>query len=305
MNKLNIVLIGILLFVSTVVSAQELRCNVSVSAAQIENANRNVFQTLQADLYEFMNNRKWTDHVYSQEEKIECNIFIQLNDRISTDEYSGSMTVQLTRPTYNSTYESPILNIKDNDVQFTYEEYQTLEFNENSNTENLTSLMAYYAYIILGMDYDSFSQEGGTEYFQKAQQIVNNMQNAREPGWKAYESENNRYWLVENILNNAYSPYRECIYRYHRLGLDLMSDQVVDGRAEVAESLRLIQRVFRNRPSLYILQLFFDAKSTELVNIFSESYPDEQNRVLAILKEVDPSNASKYERISENSVFEQ
>lgn len=282
---------------------QELRCNVSISSTKIQGANTNLFRTMQADLYEFMNNRKWTDHVYAMDERIECNIFIQLDEQISSDEFKGSMTVQLRRPVFNSSYETTLLNIKDKDFQARYVEFQPLEFNETSNQNNLTSLMAFYAYVIIGMDYDSFSPEGGTEYFQKAQQIVNNAQNSREPGWKAYESERNRYWLVENLLNRSYAPFRQCIYRYHRMGLDQMSDRVEEGRMEMAESLKLIQRVFRSRPSLYILQIFFDAKADEMVNVFTGSYPDEKNRVLAILNEVDPSNGSKYEKIKTDNTF--
>uniref|UniRef100_UPI003216F8FE type IX secretion system protein PorD n=1 Tax=uncultured Draconibacterium sp. TaxID=1573823 RepID=UPI003216F8FE len=281
-------------------NAQELRCNVTVSARGIQGANQNLFRTMQSDLYEFMNNRKWTDHVYSYDEKIRCNILIRLDDQISADEFKGSIQVQLTRPIFNSSYTSTVLNIKDNDFHCKYVEYQPLEFNETSNRDNLTNIMAFYAYVILGFDYDTFSEEGGTEFFQKAQAIVNNSQNARERGWKAFESERNRYWLIENVMNKSYSSFRTCMYTYHRLGLDMMSERVEEGRANVANSLRDIQKVFRRRPSTYILQMFFDAKAQELVNIFSKSYPDERNRVMAILNEVDPSNGSKYEKIAEN-----
>ncbi|WP_430972724.1 DUF4835 family protein [Sunxiuqinia rutila] len=298
MKKLSFLVLFVFMLAGSLV-AQELRCNISVSGQQIQGANRNVFQTMQADLYEFMNNRKWTDHVYSMDERIECNIYIRLTEQISSNEFKGSIQVQLRRPVFNSDYETPLLNIKDNDFHVEYVEYQALEFNETSNRDNLTNLMAFYAYIILGMDYDSFAPNGGTPYFQKAQQIVNNSQNVRYSGWKAYESERNRYWLIENIMNRSYAPFRDCIYQYHRLGLDRMYEQVEEGRAAIAESLKSIQKVFRSRPSLYILQIFFDAKSDELVNIFSKSYPDERNRVLSILNEVDPSNGSKYEKINE------
>ncbi len=280
--------------------SQELRCNVTVSARSIKGANQNLFRTMQSDLYEFMNNRKWTDHVYSYDEKIRCNILIRLDEQISADEFKGSIQVQLTRPVFNSSYTSTALNIKDNDFHCKYVEFQPVEFNETSNRDNLTNIMAYYAYVILGFDYDTFSPEGGTEFFQKAQAIVNNSQNARERGWKAFESERNRYWLIENVLNKSYSSFRSAMYTYHRQGLDLMADRVEEGRANIAESLRDIQKVFRRRPSTYILQMFFDAKADELVKIFSKSYPDERNRVLAILNEVDPSNGSKYEKIAES-----
>ncbi|WP_167619864.1 DUF4835 family protein [Maribellus sediminis] len=298
-SKLFTTLILVFLVVISA-SAQELRCNVTVSARGIKGANQNLFRTMQSDLYEFMNNRKWTDHVYSYDEKIKCNILIRLDEQISADEFKGSIQVQLTRPIFNSSYTSTVLNIKDNDFHCNYVEFQTLEFNETSNRDNLTNILAYYAYVILGFDYDTFSPEGGTEYFQKAQAIVNNSQNAREKGWKAFESERNRYWLVENVLNKSYSSFRSAMYTYHRLGLDVMSDRVEEGRANIAESLRDIQKVFRRRPSTYILQMFFDAKSDELVKVFSKSYPDERNRVLAILNEVDPSNGSKYEKIEES-----
>ena len=277
--------------------AQELRCNISISAQKIQGTNKTVFETMQSDLYEFMNNRKWTDHQYSMDERIECSFFINLEEQISSDEFKGSIQVQVRRPVFGSSYETILLNILDKDFHAKYVEYQTLEFNETSNKDNLTNILAFYAYIILGMDYDSFFPEGGTEYFQKAQSIVNNSQSAREKGWKSFESERNRYWLVENILNKSYSGFRSCTYQYHRQGLDIMADKSPEGRGIIAESLKSIQKVFRNRPSLYILQVFFDAKSDELVNIFSKSFPDERNRVTVILNECDPSNGSKYEKI--------
>jgi hypothetical protein len=283
--------------------AQELRCNISISAQKIQGANRTVFETMQSDLYEFMNNRKWTDQKFAMDERIECSFFINLDEQISSDEFKGTIQVQVRRPVFNSSYETILLNIKDNDFDAKYIEYQTLEFNETSNKDNLTNILAYYAYIILGMDYDSFSPEGGTEFFQKAQTIVNNSQSAREKGWKAYESERNRYWLVENILNKSYSGFRSCTYQYHRQGLDLMYDKAPEGRATIAESLKSIQKVFRSRPSLYILQVFFDAKSDELVNVFSKGFPDEKNRVTVLLNECDPSNGTKYEKILKSESF--
>ena len=288
----------VLIFSLNSVFAQELRCNISISAQKIQGANKSVFETMQSDLYEFMNNRKWTDQKFAMDERIECNFFINLEEQISSDEFKGFIQVQLRRPVLNSSYETILLNIKDNDFRAKYVEYQTMEFNETSNKDNLTNILAYYAYIVLGMDYDSFSPEGGTEFFQKAMAIVNNSQNAVEKGWKAYESDRNRYWLVENLLNKSYAGFRSCTYQYHRLGLDLMSDKSQEGRAAIAESLKSIQKVFRTRPSLYILQVFFDAKADELVNIFTgNSLPDERNRVSVILNECDPSNGTKYAKI--------
>ncbi len=297
MKYIWLTIILIFLFVDTLF-AQELRCNVSISSQKIQGANQNLFRTMQSDVYEFMNNRKWTEHVYSYDEKIRCNIMIRLDEQISADEFRGSIQVQLTRPVFNSSYETTVLNIKDNDFRCRYVEFQPLEFNETSNRDNLTNILAYYAYVIIGFDYDSFTLEGGTPYFEKAQAIVNNSQNAPEKGWKSFESERNRYWLLENILNKSYADYRKCMYNYHRIGLDLMSDKIEEGRANIAESLRDLQKVFRRRPSTYILQMFFDSKADELVNVFSKTFPDERNRVMTILNEIDPSNGSRYEKIA-------
>jgi hypothetical protein len=302
MRKIFLVLM-VILGVSAFSDAQEFRCNISIDGARIQGANRNLFRTMQSDLYEFMNNRRWTEHSYTQEERIECNIFIRLEEQISVDEFRGSIQIQAKRPIYNSTYETTLLNIKDNDFHCKYVEFQPIEFSETNNRDNLTNIMAYYAYVILGFDYDTFSREGGSPYFEKAQAIVNNSQNAREKGWKAFESERNRYWLIENIMNRSYSAMRETFYTYHRMGLDVMADKTEEGRSAIAESLRGVQTVFRRRPSTYILQIFFDAKSDELVNIFSKSYPDERNRVVAILNEVDPSNGSKYQKITQAESF--
>jgi hypothetical protein len=297
-NQLFSILV-LLLFTSTIVQAQELRCNISVNSNKLTSANKNVFRTMQADLYEFMNNKKWTKHNYTNAERIECSITIQITRQLSSNEYEGTLNIQSKRPVYNSSYKTTILNVQDEYFRFKYEEYQTIEYAETDNKDNLTSVLAYYAYVILGFDYDTFSLNGGTEYLEKARQIVNESQNAvgAKNGWKAFESDYNRYWLVENMLNKSYSSYRECLYRYHRKGLDAMADGVEAGRAEIADCLKLIQKVFRTRSKLYITQVFFDAKSSELVSLFSQSYPDEKNRVIQLLSECDPSNSSRYEAI--------
>jgi len=279
--------------------AQELNCRIQVFSQQIQTSNKHIFESMQKDLYEFMNNRKWTDHVYTYDEKIECTILINLTEQISADQYKGTMQIQSIRPIFNSNYNSVMLNLKDNDIQFNYQEFQALEFNENTFGSNLVSLLAYYAYIIIGFDYDSYSLMGGTPYFQKAEKIVQNAQNAQEKGWKSYESQKNRYWLVENLLNSKYAPIREFNYKYHRLGLDIMAEKQADGRAQIADALTLIQKVFRDKPSpfMMLLQILFDAKSDEFVQVFSESFPDEKARIVNLLKEVDPTNANKYQRL--------
>lgn len=290
-------------FLTLSIPAQELNCNVQIVTQQIQGTNKKIFETLQASIYEFMNNRSWTNHVYSYNERIECNIMINLTEQLSSDDFRGTIQVQSRRPVYNSTYNSVMLNIKDNDVRFRYVEFEPLEFNETSHGSNLTSLLAYYAYIIIGLDYDSFGFEGGTEYLQKAERIVINAQNAVEPGWKAYEGSNyrNRFWLIQNLLDENYSPVREFTYSYHRQGLDMLNDQAGEGRTNIASAFLLLQQVFRKKPDpyLYLIQVLFDAKSDEFINLFRamESPPDERRRAHQILTEVDPANTSKYDRI--------
>ncbi len=299
----RIILLLALICISFGVRGQEFRCNVSVSSSRVEGTYKQVFESMRTDIYEFMNNRKWSDNVFTTDERIECTIFIQITDQVSTDEFKGTIQVQLNRPVFNSSYTTSLLNIKDNDLQFRYVEFQTMEFNETSNTNPLTNILAYYANIILGFDYDTYSPMGGSAYFQKARDIVNRSQNAREKGWRAFEGNFNRFWLIENLTNKAYGPFRELLYRYHRLGLDMMADKPDIGRSEIADVLKNMQRVYRSKPDTYINRIFFDAKSDELVNVFSKGSTDEKGRVMAILTECDPSNSGKYQKILDQKIF--
>ncbi len=284
-------------------SAQELQCNVSVSSSRIEGTYKEIFQTMRNDISEFMNTRKWTDNQFSFDERIVCTIFIQITDQIGADQFKGTIQVQLNRPVFNSSYQTPILNIKDNDFDVRYVEFQPLEFSETSNTNPLTNILAYYAYVILGFDYDTFSPMGGTPFFQRAKDIVNKAQNSREKGWRAFEGNNNRFWLVDNVTNKAYSPFRDLMYRYHRLGLDVMSEKPDIGRGEIADALKNMQKVYRTRPDTYINRIFFDAKSDEIVNIFSKGSTDEKSRIMTVLSECDPANSGKYGAIMQQKVF--
>jgi hypothetical protein len=299
----RIILLFALIYCSLGAAGQEFRCNVSVSSSRVEGTYKQVFESMRTDIYEFMNNRKWSDHVFTTDERIECTIFIQITEQISADEFKGTLQVQLNRPIFNSSYDSPLLNIKDNDLQFRYVEFQSMEFDETSNSNPLTNILAYYANILLGFDYDTFSPLGGTAYFQKARDIVNRSQNAREKGWRAFEGNFNRFWLVENLTNKAYGPFRELLYRYHRLGLDVMADKPDIGRSEIADALKNMQRVYRSKPDTYVNRIFFDAKSDELVNVFSKGSTDEKGRVMVILTECDPSNTGKYDKIMDQKVF--
>ncbi len=294
--KATAVVVFAVIFLSAA-NAQELNCRVQINSQQIQTTNKRVFEEMQKTLYEFLNNQRWTSHVFSVDERIELNFMINLTTQISSDEYKGNIQIQSSRPVFNTSYTSPMFNFIDNDFQFKFVEQEVLTFNENTHTSNLTSVLAYYVYIVLGLDYDSFGQDSGSEFFQKAERIVNNAQNEPTKGWRSFESRKNRYWLIENLMNETYAPVRECIYRYHRLGLDKMADKQSEGRAEIAEALQLLQIVHRKKPGSFLMQVFFDAKKDEILNIFSESFPEEKRRVYTVVSEVDPANASKYEQL--------
>jgi len=290
----------LLLLSSCMLNAQELNCNVQISAQKIQGSNRQVFETMQRDIYEFMNNTVWTNNVFSYAERIDCNILINLNEQLSADEFRGTIQIQMRRPVFNTTYNSTMLNFIDNNFQFRYVEFQPLEFDPNSYRSSLVSVLAYYAYIILGVDYDSFSLLGGTEFYQVAEKIVTNAQNASEPGWKPYDGSRNRnrYWLVKNLLDREYEGVRRFIYEYDINGLDRMESRVSEARASIVESLRLIQEVYRAKPDpyMYLVQIIMESKAAELGKIFSEAFPEEKSRVMQILIEIDPGNKSKYEK---------
>jgi len=296
-RKLIVLLISCL---PVLVSAQEFMCQVSVNAAQVEGTEKKVFQTLQTAIYEFVNNRKWTSYVYRPEERIECSMLITITERVSSDQFKGRINVVLQRPVYKTSYNTNLLNLVDKDFDFKYVELEPLEYNDDVYTSNLTSMVAYYLYMMLGIDADSFTKLGGTPYYEKARGVVNAAQNSPERGWKSFESQKNRYWLVENLMNNTYSAYREGLYSYHRLGLDLMSENMDLGRSGINDCLENIQKVNREKTGLYITQVFIDAKNEELINIYSQAAPMDKTKAVNILKEIDPANGSKYQQIMQS-----
>ncbi|MAM04551.1 MAG: DUF4835 domain-containing protein [Flavobacteriales bacterium] len=280
--------------------SQELLCNVRVSSSQIQTSDRKIFQTLQTDIYEFINNTKWTSTNIQSEEKIECSILINISKKISNDEFEGTLQIQSTRPIYGTSYKSTLFNYIDNDFRFRYLEYQSLEFSATTHISNLTSVLAFYVNIILGLDFATFSEEGGNEYFNIAQKIVSNAQNAREAGWKAFESDKNRYWIAHDLLDSRFSDYHLTMYRYHRMGLDKLSEEPDDARYEITESLENLKSIYRENPSAFILTLFFDAKSDEIIKIYSEAFPNEKSRISQLLVEIDPSRSTKYQAINKS-----
>ncbi|MFI5149418.1 MAG: DUF4835 family protein [Bacteroidia bacterium] len=280
--------------------AQELNCSVQVLAPQIQGTTeKRIFESLKTSVYEFMNNTHWTKDNFSAQERITMSVTITINTEVAIDQFVGTIQIQTNRPAYKSSYNCTVINYSDNDFQFNYIEAQPMDFIETTFSNNLTSVLAFYAYVAIAEDYDTFSLYGGTPYYQKAQQIVNMAQNAAEHGWKAFEStsQKNRYWLIENATSSVFAPLRECMYKYHRQGFDLMYSDLAAGRQAVYESLQLIQKVYQEKPASFNLQLFFSAKCDELVKLFSTAYTDEKGKAVALLNSVDPANINKYNTI--------
>lgn len=296
----KIILIATAILIALSLRAQELRCTIQITSQQVQGTNRQVFQTLQNAINEFMNGKAWSNYKFTTNERIECSMLFNILD-YSGDQFDGTLQIQVRRPVFNTSFNTVLLNYIDNDITFTYLEYQPLEFSETSHLSNLTSILAYYANVILGLDYDSYGLRSGDEFFQKAEKIVNNAQNANEKGWRPGEStgRQNRYWLVNNILNDEYAPLREFMYNYHRQGLDIMYDKTVEGRMKIAESLTLLQEVHQNRPDpyMYFLKIILESKSDEFVSIFQGSMDDEKRRVMALLNQIDPTHGDKYRNI--------
>ena len=300
MRKINLFLL-IILFAGSL-QAQELQARVTVVSNRVgSTVNQNVFRTLQTALNNFVNNRKWTSDNFLPNERIECNFLLNLDPTTDLNVYNASLTIQAARTAFNSSYQSPIINFQDENISFKYLEFQQLDFNENriSGTDaqisNLTAVFAYYAYMILGFDYDSYSLRGGEPFFQKAQNIVNNAPDGRNiSGWKSFDGTRNRYWLVENMLNVRYSIMHDVYYNYYRKGMDKLYEDETVARSEVLNVLNLINNFVTDNPNKMISQFFFQGKSLELIRLFSKAPMQDKGRASELLQKLDLTNSSKY-----------
>ncbi|MFM9056539.1 MAG: DUF4835 family protein [Bacteroidota bacterium] len=288
----------LMVLLSAFSQAQELNCMVSVIAPRIQTSDRRIFTTLQTSIMEFINNTRWTSDKYKTEEKIECSIQIELTERIGSDEFKGTIQVSSRRPVFGTSYNSPLLNYKDDDLRFRYVEYQPLDYTDGQVNPNLVMVIAFYAYTIIGFDYDSYSPMGGGPYFAKAQAIVANSANAAEPGWKAFEGLRNRFWLMENINNPIYKPIRQFYYDFHRKGLDMMVKKRDESIRQISTSLEKLRKVHNDKPLSVFMKTLFDAKSEEMVNLFTGAPGDVQSAVKQTLSTIDPINTSKYQKIT-------
>jgi hypothetical protein len=284
--------------------SQELQANVAVIANRLPSTiDHKQFQTLQTALYNFINGRQWSNEAFKSNEKIICNFLINISSNTDPTTFQATLTVQAGRPIYNSSYQSPLINFQDENFTFRYVEYQTLDFNENRvqgsepYAANLTAEIAYYVYMILGLDFDTFSLRGGDPYFQKALNIVNNAPEAQSiNGWKPFDGVRNRYWLIENLTNSKYTLVHDAYYSYFRSGLDQLYDKEDDARTAILNALNMLNTVNTETPNTMILQFWFQGKSTELDKIFQKSPPDEKARALDLLTRLDISNLNKYKQ---------
>ncbi|HXB39648.1 MAG TPA: DUF4835 family protein [Bacteroidia bacterium] len=280
--------------------SQELNAQVEIVTTQVQGTDvTRIFGNMKRQVFEFLNNRRWTNDNFQQSERIDCSILINVTAKLGTDQYQAEIEVQCRRPVFKTGYNSPLFNFQDKDLQFVYVENQPFDFTVQNFTNNITSILAYYAYIMLAVDYDSFSLLGGSEYWKTAQQIVNAAQSASETGWRSSDSYRNRYWLIDNILNPLFQPMRETMYNYHRKGLDQMYDKPEEGRAAILAAIDNLKEVHKNRPASFNMQLFFEAKNQEIVNIFKEATNEEKTKLIEILNLIDPANQNIYAKINQ------
>ncbi len=287
------------LFSGFLSKGQELNCRVIVNAQQVQTTERAIFTEMETDFAQFLNTTKWTNDEFEPEEVINCNILITVTDMPSVGLFGASVQILSSRPAYNSSYESVVLNFADRDWSFEFVQSQPLQFNENTFTSNITSLLAYYAYIIIGFDYDTFSELGGEPYFEKAFEIVNNAQNTSFPGWDQFNSIRNRYWLVENLRNPQLEPIRKAIYNYHRKALDVLHEDRETAEQTILSALGEIQKANRARPRSILMISFMDAKSGELIQLFSESDLPTRRQAYNLLNNLDPSRTDEYKALIE------
>ena len=283
--------------------AQELRCTVSINSDKIEGSNKQVYATLKTAIEEYMNQNRWTNMTFAEHEKIECNLMLVVNS-VADNMYQCDMTLQSRRPVYGTSYTTPLLNFRDNSFNFTYQEFDRIEYQQNQFTTNLTAMLAFYCYLIIGHDLDSYQRMGGSPCFEACEQIVNacqsaSMDNLEQKGWRAFDSNRNRYAIINNLQDEAFKKYRNYYYEYHRLGLDEMADNVTNGRARIASGMSVLRDAYRARPATYIINTFLDAKADELVDIFRRGTDKEKKQVYEILTDIDPTRQSTYDKINE------
>jgi len=292
----NYLYILFLIFSTTIGYSQDLNAQVVVNAQLTGDENIQVFKTLEKQLNEFINNTNWTGKEVKPQERVNCNFVINI-DEYSNDFFSGALQVQSSRPVFGSTYTTSMYNVNDKDFAFNYTEFQPILFTPNQYQSNLVSVISFHIYMLLGLDADSFSASGGSEYFKQAQQIVNYSQQENFAGWKLTDGLQSRFKLIEDLLSPAFSDYRTVLYNYHRLGLDLMNENEKEGKLQVAKALTLFNSIATNRPNAYVTRVFFDTKSDEIQSIFSGGPSIPIDDLITVLNRIAPMYASKWRNI--------
>jgi hypothetical protein len=292
-----LILLFSLLF-ANYISAQELKCTITVNADQVNQTNRQIFGTLERALNDFVNKSQWTNRIYKENERVNARMFITVTD-FASDRFSANIQIQSSRPVFNTSYESPIFNYKDNQFNFQYIEFQPLVYNPNVFDSNLVGVISYYVYIMLGLDADTFALEGGTEFYKEAQQIVTQAQGSNFSGWRQTASDNRtRFELVDNLLSNTFREYRIAMYNYHRKGLDILGDNNSTGKQVIAGSMRLFETLTQRRPNAFLIQTFFDAKSDEIQDIFSDGPKVDIVALKETLNKVAPFYSTTWDEIT-------
>ncbi|MDB5283845.1 MAG: hypothetical protein JWO06_2920 [Bacteroidota bacterium] len=295
-------LLILVLFAFVNTQAQELKCQLTVSAQKVTGVDPSVFKSMENALSEFMNTKAFTQDIFAPEEKIECSMFILIDNAAAQDVYNASITIQCSRPVYNSSYNSPIFNFVDKDCILTYTQNQALDFGTTQYNSNLTSILGFYAYLMIGMDYESFGKGGGAKYFNLAEQIMNNVPtNAPDAkGWKPFDGTRNRYWLINNMQSSKYELFKQVLWDYHYAGMDNFYDKPALARQNIMNALDKLDRIAKDNPNAILLSAFFQAKSDELVGVFSGADMGEKAKALAYLRRIDPSNSTKYDKLVKN-----
>ncbi|QWX82547.1 DUF4835 family protein [Cellulophaga sp. HaHaR_3_176] len=295
MRKSLLILLLVVIF-PFCVSAQELNAIITINSDQVGQTNQQVFKTLERSLNDFVNKTKWTNRNYKENEKVNVRMFITVSE-YQNDSFKASIQLQSSRPVFNTSYESPVFNYKDNQFDFNYTEFQPLVYSENVFESNLVSVIAYYAYIMLGIDADTFELNGGTDFYRKAQNIVTQAQGTSAAGWSQNSSDRTRFELVDNLLSNTFKEYRVTMYNYHRKGLDILADNNSTGKQVISGSMRLIETLVKRRPNAFLVQTFFDAKSEEIQNVFSDGPKVDIVQLKETLNRIAPFYSSTWSEI--------
>ena len=298
---IKVFLVISILFIPFTYKSQELNCQVTVlndAKLEVSSVEQEILAQMKQTVFEFMNNTKWTKDKFSVEERVNCNIQIQINAIPSPGIYEGTMQIQSSRPAFKSTYNTTAFNFVDMDISFPFSRNSVLIYAPNQFRDNITSVLAFYAYYILGVDYDSMSLKGGNPYFVEAQQIVANAQSSNIKGWMSNESsKKNRYWLIDNTLQQLFEPLRECNYEYNRKGLDQLYENKESARKNMFNALNKLSKIAASRPGSINVTIFVQAKTSELKNLFYDATLTEKTDLVNLLKKIDPVNSSKYQEI--------